>query len=119
LLAFDDESGAMLLEACEPGGRLADERSIEEADDVACELLERLWSHAPTATFSTTAELAADWGRRSVAYYEQADAPFERELLDEVLALLVGFTELPPDVTRSLGNASTTSSCSSCSGKEA
>jgi streptomycin 6-kinase len=99
LLAFDDESGAMLLEACEPGGRLADERSVEEADDVACELLERLWRHAPKAAFSTTADLAADWGRRAVAYYEQAGAPFERELFDEVLALLDGFTTMPPNST--------------------
>lgn len=99
LLAFDDESGAMLLEACEPGARLADERSIEDADDVACELLERLWSHGPSAAFPTTADLAANWGKRSVAYYVQAGAPFEREILDEVLALLSGFTELPPDST--------------------
>jgi streptomycin 6-kinase len=45
LLARDDERPAMLLERCDPGTPLTSV-STEEAMDVVCELLPRLWKHA-------------------------------------------------------------------------
>lgn len=99
LIDFDAASGAMLLEACHPGTRLADECTLEQADDVACELLTELWQPAPDEPLPTTADLAAEWARRAVAYYEAAGAPFERGLLDQASAILERFATEDPRPT--------------------
>lgn len=99
LLAFDEASGAMLLEACAPGTRLADECSLNEADEVACRLLRQLWRGVPSSSMSTTADLAGEWARRAVVFYDEASGPFERELLDDALALLELFAVAAPGST--------------------
>lgn len=94
VLAFDDETGAMLLERCTPGTTL---RSLPECDQdvVIAGLLRRLW-RSPSAphTFRSLSTLMEHWTNETFAqveYWPDAD------LVREGLRL---FEELPRDTTR-------------------
>lgn len=86
LLAYDEERWAMLLERCEPGTLLA-HADPESALDVLVALLPRLWKRADTP-FRSLADEAAVWIDELPSEWERAGHPFERELLDDVVAML-------------------------------
>ena len=89
LLDFDPATGAMLLERCVPGAQLADTVTLEEADEIAADLMQRLWRPVPVPhPFSSLDDFAVELGRRAQVNHERAAAPIEQSLLDEALELL-------------------------------
>jgi streptomycin 6-kinase len=74
LLARTEEGGAMLIERCEPGTRLA-EAGPEVALDVLTGLLPRLWVPAG-APFHTLADEAAWWVSYLPKRWKQGGRPF-------------------------------------------
>ena len=90
LLAHDAERWALLLERCRPGEPLA-ERPRDEALDVLCSVLPRLWLPA-AEPFRPLADEAAWWASYLPDRWEAAGRPFERPLLDAALEAL---RELP------------------------
>jgi streptomycin 6-kinase len=89
LLDADDDAGAMLLEACEPGSPLR-ESDESEQDGVIAGLLRRLW-RAPTQPhpFRPLSQLLAYWSEETLGQAEQWPDP---GLVREGLRL---FQELP------------------------
>ena len=86
LLESSRERSALLVEHCDPGTQLW-ERSDDEALDVACELLPKLWRAGdPGPPFRRIADEAATWAKLLSA------RTFERPLLDAALGALA---ELP------------------------
>ena len=86
LLASSPERSALLVERCEPGNQLW-ERSDEDALEVVCELLPKLWRAGdPGPPFRRIEDEAPTWAERLVA------RPLEGELLDAALDALA---ELP------------------------
>jgi len=86
LLAHDHQRHALLLERCEPGTPLS-ELEEDDALDVIIALLPRLWKPAGEP-FRSLADEAAWWAEYLPENWARAGKPFERGLLDEVLAVL-------------------------------
>lgn len=87
LLARDDERRALLVERCHPGTQLwALEES--EANEIAADVLSRLWQGPTAGPFKPLAEEAARWAAQLPGAWEAAGRPFERELLDEAVDFL-------------------------------
>jgi len=82
LVARDDERHALLLERCRPGAHLR-ERALE----VFVDLLPRLWKPAG-APFTSRANEAAWWVSTIRSDWENADRPFEQELIDVSISIL-------------------------------
>jgi streptomycin 6-kinase len=73
LLDFDPATGAMLLERCVPGAQLADTVTLEEADEIAADLMQRLWRPVPVPhPFSSLDDFAVELGRRAQVNHERA-----------------------------------------------
>jgi streptomycin 6-kinase len=89
LLAHDAERHALLLEHCEPGTPLSDLEQ-DQALDVMCGLLPRLWKPAGEP-FRPLADEAAWWAEYLPESWERAGEPFERGLLDAALEVLNSF----------------------------
>jgi streptomycin 6-kinase len=86
LLDAEEETGAMLLERCEPGSRLR-ELPEERQDEVIAVLLGRLWrlwrSPADPHPFRPLSEMLAGWSRETLADRERwPDAALVREGLE-------------------------------------
>jgi len=82
-LASDRERGAMLLELLEPGTPLADHPGREEALDIACSLLPRLWVPAPAGhPFPLVTALAELYADTFPKQYIDAGEPFEGSLIE-------------------------------------
>jgi streptomycin 6-kinase len=97
LLARDDERRALLVERCVPGTQLwALEES--EANEIAADVLSRLWQGPTTGPYRPLAEEAARWAAQLPGAWEAAGRPFERELLDEAVDFLRSETSPPADV---------------------
>ncbi len=93
LFAHDRDRHALLLERCEPGTPLLDEQEEREAFRIAAGILGRLW-HPPASghPFRPIALDAARWTETLPDRWERLGRPFERSLLDELVA---AFVELP------------------------
>jgi len=87
LLARDDERRALLVERCLPGTQLwaLDEN---EANEIAADVLSRLWQGPTAGPFRPLAEEAARWAAQLPGAWEVAGRPFERELLEEAVDFL-------------------------------
>jgi streptomycin 6-kinase len=90
LLAYDAGRWAMVLERCAPGTLLA-HADAETALDVLVGLLPRLWKRVGGG-FHTLQDEADLWLEQMPAEWERAGRPFEPELLDEVMTMLVGLS---------------------------
>jgi streptomycin 6-kinase len=89
LVEFDPATGAMLLERCVPGVHLADGVTLSQADEIAVELLHRLWRPVRDPhPFVSLDDYAVELGQRAEVHFERAAAPIERSLLDETLQML-------------------------------
>jgi streptomycin 6-kinase len=86
LLARDRERSALLIERCFPGTSLA-ELPADEALDVIAGLLPRLWLHAGEP-FRLLTEEAQWWATYLPERWEEANRPFEQELLEAALEAL-------------------------------
>ncbi len=86
LLAHDAAHRALLLERCVPG-RYLSTAGPEAGLKVLAGLLPRLWVSAPVG-FGTLAAEVERWISNLPETYEQCGEPFERKLLDEVIANL-------------------------------
>jgi streptomycin 6-kinase len=94
LLDCDRERHALLLERCEPGTTLLDVEDELESFRIAAEILGRLWRTPPAGhPFRPIAVDAARWAQTLPERWELLGRPFERALLDELVA---AFVELPP-----------------------
>jgi streptomycin 6-kinase len=94
LFEFDPATGAMLLELCVPGGHLVDAATLSQADEIAAELLHRLWRPvAEPHPFASLDDYAIELGDRAQVHFERARAPIERALLDETLEMLDEITK--------------------------
>jgi streptomycin 6-kinase len=92
LLDHASDLHALVLERCVPGTPLSRAR-LDEAIDAMVDIVAQLSSATGAGTQITTlAAECAGWRARMESEWEQAGRPFERELLDRVLALL---DELP------------------------
>jgi streptomycin 6-kinase len=96
LLARDDERRALLVERCLPGTQLwaLDEN---EANEIAADVLSRLWQGPAAGPFRPLAEEAARSAAQLPGAWEAAGRPFERELLDEAVDFLRRETSPPAD----------------------
>ena len=84
LVARDDQRRALLVERCVPGTRLWDAGVDEIA--VVAELLPRLQVEiGPDHPFTLLADEADRWAEEVPRWYSEANAPFERVLLDAAL----------------------------------
>jgi streptomycin 6-kinase len=93
LLGHDRERRALLLERCEPGTTLLDGMGEIDSLRIAARLLSRLWRPPrPAHPFRFLAFDADRWVRTLPARWEHLRRPFERNLLDELVA---AFVELP------------------------
>ncbi len=90
LLDHAPEQHALLLERCMPGTPLTD-LPLEEALDVAVQLLPRLWVEAG-APFGSLEDEAAWWLDGLESTWHGLGRPFERRILDAAIDAL---TELP------------------------
>ena len=89
LLAFDDESGAMLLERCNPGTTLRTLPEVEQ-DAVIAVLLRRLWRRPPFPfEFRPLSAMIEHWSEETLA---QSQSWHDPELVAEGLGL---FQDLP------------------------
>jgi len=89
LYAHDAERRALLVERCEPGTRLWEVRDEEEANEIAADVLRRLWRPLLEGHgFRLLADEAARWAEELPASWERLGRPFERPLLDEAVAFL-------------------------------
>jgi len=86
LLAHDPERHALLLERARPGTHLS-AGGQEAAVDVFVDLLPRLWKPA-ASPFRSLADEAAWWIDYLPKSWEHVGRPFERALLDTVIATL-------------------------------
>jgi streptomycin 6-kinase len=86
LLGRDDGIGAMLIERCLPGTRLA-EADPDEALGVLIGLLPRLWKPAGEP-FMPLRDEAVRWADGLPAQWDRAGRPFERRLLDAAVETL-------------------------------
>jgi streptomycin 6-kinase len=94
LLDHDPDRGALLLERCEPGTTLLEGTDEVGSLPIAARVLSRLWRPpGPGHPFRALASDADRWVRTLPARWEQLGRPFERSLLDELVA---AFVELPP-----------------------
>jgi streptomycin 6-kinase len=87
LLARDPERRALLVERCIPGTPLWD---VDEGDanEIAADVLTQLWQAEPGPGLSLAAE-AARWADELPRRWEAAARPFDRELLDAAVELLL------------------------------
>jgi streptomycin 6-kinase len=89
LLAEDETRRALLIERCDPGTQLWEEPDGEETLRIAAGVLRTLWRPAPAGhRFRALADLAAAWADELPASWEQQGRPYERAMLDEVIAFL-------------------------------
>src|SRR5207302_2189544 len=96
LLEYDAATGAMLLEQCRPGSRLADAVNLDEADEIVAGLLSRLWRSPPRDHhFVTTAEFADELGRRAQIDFERAGEAVEPSFLEHALSLVADLRTMP------------------------
>ncbi|MDJ0952748.1 MAG: aminoglycoside phosphotransferase family protein [Acidimicrobiia bacterium] len=95
LLAHDADHRALLLERCVPG-RYLSTAGPEAGLTVLAGLLPRLWVPEP-AGFGTLAAEVERWIAHLPDTYERCGEPFERMLLDEVIANLQGLAATQGD----------------------
>jgi streptomycin 6-kinase len=82
LFAFDDRSGAMLLEQASPGTSLENHPDRAAAIEIGCALLRRLRRRAPAChAFTLATDKAREWSRGFDAALEQTSDPVARWLL--------------------------------------
>jgi streptomycin 6-kinase len=87
LLESEPDGRALLLERLEPGTALESHPDREEAIEIVCGPLRRLWRASPSQhPFVTATELARRWAQELPVRFEQAGQPFEPRLLDAALA---------------------------------
>lgn len=87
LLAFDDRSGAMLLEQAHPGTPLEDHPDRPDAIATGCALLRRLRRPVPAPhPFTLVTDKARAWAREFDAQLEQTTDPVTRTLLTKAAA---------------------------------
>ncbi len=86
LLAENGSDRSLLLERCVPGQHLST-AGPDTGLDVLVGLLPRLWV-SPVGTFGSLSNEAQRWIANLPAEYEEAGEPFERRLLEEVVATL-------------------------------
>jgi streptomycin 6-kinase len=88
LLEHDRERDALLMERCEPGTQLW-EVEDDEATEIAAGVLGRLWRPAPAGhPFRPLADEARRWAAQLPDEWEALGRPFERALLDAVVAFV-------------------------------
>jgi streptomycin 6-kinase len=89
LLAEDLDRRALLVERCEPGATLWAIEDEDEANEVAADILRRLWRPPPAEhRFSALADEASRWAEELPARWERHGRPFERRLLEEAVDFL-------------------------------
>jgi streptomycin 6-kinase len=89
LLASDAGTGGLLIEQCVPGTPLDDHPDGEEAIDLACATLRRLWREPPARhQFILVTRKAAEWAAAFTRHLAGAGgAPAPRALVEEAAAL--------------------------------
>jgi streptomycin 6-kinase len=87
LLENDPQTGAFLIERCEPGTHLS-KIGQQEAMTVLVGLLPRIWKPATAPPFRALAEEAAWWASHLRERWESASKPFPERLLDVTLEAL-------------------------------
>ena len=86
LLDADRGRGAMLLERLEPGTPLAELGDRENAINIACSLLRRLWVPVPEERpFRLATTLAQHYAVTFPTMYLEAGQPFAREILERAV----------------------------------
>jgi streptomycin 6-kinase len=86
LLERNLEPRALLLERLSPGTTLFDLPDAEEALEVACSVLRRLWVPAPAQPFATAQSRAAGWAEEIAREYQAHAQPFDVALLNAAVA---------------------------------
>jgi streptomycin 6-kinase len=99
LIARDEARSALLVERCFPGTQLWAEAGEERANEIAAEVLRRLWrtpvAHHP---FRLLTDSAAEWEESIPAAWDRLGHPFERSLLDLALDALRDLRSSQPEV---------------------
>jgi streptomycin 6-kinase len=88
LYDVDRASGAMLLERVSPGTSLAMHPDVDEALEIACWLLRRLW-HPPEMPhpFPLVRDLALQWAHEFPTRHDQHGCPFPHDLINKAAEL--------------------------------
>ena len=98
LLARDEARSALLVERCVPGSQLWAEADEERANEIAAEILRRLWrTPAADHPFRLLTDVAAGWEESIPAAWDRLGRPFERSLLDLALAALRDLSSSQPE----------------------
>jgi streptomycin 6-kinase len=98
LLEQDQVWRALLVERCEPGTQLWAVADDDEATRIGAAVLRRLWRPREAAPYRTLAVEAARWAEELPARWDSLGQPFERRLLDEVIAWIGELAPSQPEL---------------------
>jgi streptomycin 6-kinase len=88
LYDLDRHSGAMLLERVRPGTSLAMHPDLDEALEIACRLLRRLWRPPEVPhPFQTVCALAMKWAQEIPTRHNHHGRPFPNDLINQAAEL--------------------------------
>jgi len=89
LLEHDPARRALLLERCRPGTSLWEVRDETEANDLACQVLRRLWRAPPADhAFRSLEAEAARWAEELPRQWSALGRPFERSLVERAVGTI-------------------------------
>jgi streptomycin 6-kinase len=98
LLEHDPSARALLIERCEPGTQLWAVEDDDEATLIGAAVLGRLWRPPDDAPYRLLAEEAGRWAVELPRRWEERGRPFERSLLDAVLAAIRELAPAQPEL---------------------
>jgi len=98
LLEQDPARRALLVERCEPGTQLWAVADDDEATRIGGGVLRRLWRPPDEGPYRTLAGEAARWAEELPVRWESRGRPFERRLVDEVIAWIRELAPLQPEL---------------------
>jgi streptomycin 6-kinase len=98
LLEHEPTARALLIERCEPGTQLWSVPDDDEATHVGASVLRRIWAPPADEAYRTLAVEAARWAEDVPARWEAHGRPFERGLVDEVVAWIRALAPSQPEL---------------------
>jgi streptomycin 6-kinase len=98
LLEHEASARALLIERCEPGTQLWAVVDDDEATLIGADVLRRLWRPPDHGPYRRLADEARRWAEELPLRWEQRGRPFERSLLDAVLAAIGELAPSQPEL---------------------
>ena len=98
LLEHEPAARALLIERCDPGTQLWAVEDDDEATLIGAEVLRRLWRPPDEGPYRRLAGEAERWAEELPLRWERRGRPYERALLDAVLAAIEELAPSQPEL---------------------